>query len=83
MGHWNYRIVKESKEALGEIETYYLIKEVHYDDYNIPKGSGKAFLYSEEGVSDFRWMLAHMQEACNKPVLEYDEELKRYMEVEE
>jgi len=78
MAHWNHRVVvKEYKSSTGEIEKFYGIHEVYYDDKGNPDG------VTEESVSpvgdsltDIKNSLDRMKKACTLPVLNYDTDFK-------
>ncbi len=68
---WNFRVlVTETKPSNGEVETWFAIHEVHYDENNIPNGSTKLSTdISGESKKDLKWRLTQMRKCLGKPYL--------------
>ena len=67
---WNYRLVNMAHENGGE--PWVQIMEVYYDDTGKPNGYADATLGSET-VDSCKEVLAMMQDAFNKPVLNQED----------
>lgn len=66
---WNYRIIRHKVE---DEEDWLAIHEVFYDDENNPKGCTKNSVdVSGEDFDSIQWQLTKMQEALDKPILDY------------
>lgn len=68
---WNYRVVRR-KYPDGEV--LYQMHEVYYDNDGNPDGVSACpvDVTSDAGVDGIKWVLTSMQEAAEKPVLDYD-----------
>jgi len=79
---WNYRIIYHppSKYIVGkkefDREEYLAIHEVYYDENNKEEGVTKDEIITgddgEDALLSLKWILEHMLEALNKPILDYE-----------
>lgn len=82
---WNYRVVKRSFEHQLESEFYYEVVEMYYDEKGNPHSSSEShnLLESVEGISELKEILKRIEEGLKKPVLEWEKEQRKYVEVKE
>lgn len=71
---WNYRVVHQHGEHLGQSWETYAIHEVYYNAEGEPyMVSARPDRTSAEALAELRQVWRMMGEAFAKPVLEYDE----------
>ena len=65
---WNHRILKRHKEWLS-------VHEVHYDrNGEIDGYSSNPTTIESEDIDGIKWQLDRIREACDKPIIEVDED---------
>lgn len=64
--HWNHRVVK-TVESDGL--TYFMLREVYYDDEGNPDSHGHPFMHAET-LDGLRMLATQLTEALDKPILE-------------
>lgn len=68
---WNYRLVRLDD---GEGNVWFDVREVFYDECGkITNCSKSPVMMQDDEVEHFTWMLDHMREALDKPILDESE----------
>ena len=66
---WNHRIIRHET---GTEEEYLAVHEVYYDDDNNPHScTSEPIHIIEEDLEGMKWTISKIQEATDKPILEY------------
>jgi hypothetical protein len=80
---WNHRIIKDKCKITNE--DYYSIHEVYYDkDTGLPNASTQDPInISTEDIKGMAWTINKLKECLDKPVLQWNEEKRIYIELDE
>ena len=66
--HWNYRILRHIYKA----DDWLAVHEVHYDDNGEPNScTSEPIQIVQDDMEAMRWGLGKIQEALEKPVIDY------------
>lgn len=72
---WNYRVMRHRMEINGGEEFFFEIHEVYYDDKDDPDNrmwSTESIAPSAENLDELTDVIIKMQDALQKPVLDYE-----------
>ena len=75
MSYWNYRIIYHPPSKIGnvEVEEYYGIYEVHYNDNGVSHSCTVDSIIVGNTIDELKRVLEYIELALNKKILNFEE----------